>query len=67
MEVNDTLLPSLTFIAEEHGYIFLQKKYEDFMTFKNFTVLVEKEVGSLKQALHTDDGEEYNSGFCTIL
>ena len=24
-------------------------------------VLVEKEVGSLKQALHTDDGEEYNS------
>ena len=30
------------------------------MTFKNFKVLVEKE-GSLKQALRTDDGEEYNS------
>ena len=61
MEVNDNLLRSLTFIAEEHGYIFLQKKSEDFMTFKNFKVLVEKEVGSLKQALRTDDGEEYNS------
>ena len=37
------------------------------MTFKNFKVLVEKEEGSLKQALRTDDGEEYNSRFCTIL
>ncbi|XP_073152810.1 uncharacterized protein [Henckelia pumila] len=40
---------------------FLQEKSEAFVAFKNYKVLVEKEVGRTIKVLRTDRGGEYNS------
>ena len=40
---------------------FLQEKFEAFAAFKNYKVLVEKEVGSPIKVLRTDCGGEHNS------
>ena len=54
----------LTFIddfSRKSWVYFLQEKSEAFLAFKNYKVLVEKEVGSPIKILRTDRGGEYNS------
>ena len=61
MEVNVISLLSLMIVVAKHGFIFYKKKSDALMAFKNYKVLVEKEISSQIKLLRTDRRGEYNS------